>query len=59
MLFSVYDDKNILVMTTNSKKCIPDETQLSNMSSNGYKFKINGKIISLKKLKDFISEVSE
>jgi len=56
MKFEVFNDKGIAVMGTDYISCIPDDEQLSSMSKTGYKFKINGKAASLKKVKEFKSD---
>lgn len=43
-------------MQTTMKSCIPDEEQLSYMSKAGYKFKLEGKIVTLKKIKEYQKE---
>lgn len=52
MLFQVINDKGILVMRTEYKSCIPDDDQLSSMAKGGYKFKIDSKAVSIKKVKE-------
>ena len=41
-------------MNTSSIDCIPDENLLVSMSKSGYRFKIDGKIVTLKILKNLI-----
>lgn len=50
--FEVLNEKGVAVMGTNSPSCIPDDNQLSSMSKAGYKFKIDGKSASVKKVKE-------
>lgn len=52
MLFQVVNDKGVPVMRTERASCIPDDSQLSSMSKVGYKFKIDGKAASIKKVKE-------
>ncbi len=52
MLFQVVNDKGVPVMRTEHKSCIPDDSQLSSMLKVGYKFKIDGKAASIKKVKE-------
>ena len=52
MKFEILNDKNKVVMTTTSASCIPDRNTLNIMSKGGYKFKMDGKSITLKKLKE-------
>lgn len=56
MKFEVVNDKGVAVMQTEMKSCIPDEEQLSYMSKAGYKFKLEGKIVTLKKIKEYQKE---
>ena len=56
MKFEVINDKGITVMQTTTKSCIPDEEQLSYMSKAGYKFKLGGKVVTLKKIKEYQKE---
>ena len=58
MKFEVVNDKGVTVMQTTMKSCIPDEEQLSLMSKAGYKFKLDGKNVTMKKLKEFRKEES-
>lgn len=52
MKFQVINDKGIDVMETHFASCMPDDAQLASMSKAGYKFKINGKAASIKKVKE-------
>ncbi|MDD6022207.1 MAG: hypothetical protein PUB94_06125 [Oscillospiraceae bacterium] len=56
MKFQVVNDKGSPVMETEHISCIPDYSSLSSMSKAGYKFKVDGKIINLKKIKEMTSE---
>lgn len=55
MLFEVINDKKQTVMFTEEKECIYENDILKLMFNAGYKFKLNGKSITLKSLKDFIN----
>lgn len=46
-------------MSTEYVSCIPDDRQLTALSKAGYKFKINGKSVSKKKVEEFIKENSK
>ena len=46
----------ITMMSTEDIDCIPDEDQISSMIKAGYKFRIDGKIITPKKIKEFMEE---
>ena len=52
MLFQIVNDKGVPVMRTEHASCIPDDSQLASMSKVGYKFKIDGKAASIKKIKE-------
>lgn len=52
MRFEVVNDKGTVIMQTETKSCIPDEDELSIMSKAGYKFKLEGKTVTMKKLKE-------
>ncbi len=55
MKFEVVNDKGITVMRTESASCIPDEDELYIMNKEKYKFKIDGKIVSIKKIKEIVN----
>ena len=55
--FEVINDKNAVVMNTTSPICVPCETQINSMIRVGYKFRLNNKIITKKKLIEFIEEI--
>ena len=50
MKFEIINTENKTVMNTTSVSCIPDKDSLISMSKSGYKFKIDGKILSTKKI---------
>ena len=54
MIFEVVDIQGKPVMTTQYPLHIPHNTILSSMEKNGYKFKIDGKIIPKKKIESFV-----
>lgn len=54
MKFEVLNDKGITVMQTETKSCIPSEDELAVMNKAGYKFRIDGKNITIRKLIDAI-----
>lgn len=56
MIFEVINDKGKTVMNTNDLSCIPNKKQLLEMSMSGYKFKIDGKVISKNKIIEIIKE---
>lgn len=57
MKFEVVNDKNKTVMSTESMACIPDKDILNSISKAGYKFKLNGKLITIKKLIEKLKEI--
>lgn len=52
MKFEVVNMMDKTVMNCSDKKYIPDSDTLSSMSKAGYKFKLDGKLINLKKAKE-------
>lgn len=54
MEFKVINENGICVMSTTHESCIPDEDQLKDMAKYGYKFKLDNKAISAKKLKEYL-----
>lgn len=52
MLFQVVNDRGVPIMVTEQKSCIPDDGELSAISKAGYKFKIDGKSASIKKVRE-------
>lgn len=50
MKFQVFGKDNQCKFVTESKSCIPKKKQLTNISKAGYKFKLDGKVISLSRL---------
>ena len=44
----------ITMMSTEDIECVPGEDQISSMTKAGYKFKIDGKIVTSKKIKEFL-----
>lgn len=54
MKFEVVNDKGVAMMSCTNINLIPDEKQLLSIAEAKYKFKLNGKYITRKKLKEFI-----
>jgi len=52
MNFEVINDSGATVMHCDDPSCIPDVDELSEMSKSGYKFKIDSKTLSVKKIKE-------
>lgn len=52
MKFEVINDKNKVVMHTESMSCIPDKETLKSMLSAGYKIKLDGKALSKKAINE-------
>ena len=59
MKFEVFNDKDERAMYTEHISCIPDKDILSSMLKVGYKFKLNGKAITIKKLNEQLKENCE
>lgn len=55
MLFQVINNKDVPVMRTEYISCISDESQLSVMVKAGYKFRLDGKVVSKKKVLAFVN----
>lgn len=55
MKFEVINDKGMAVMSCADVSCIPDDSQLSSMIKAGYKFKIDEKIVTVKKIKNYVN----
>ena len=54
MKFEVLNQIGKVIMNTECISRIPNEARLKLMSSAGYKFRLDGKAISLMKLKEFL-----
>ena len=59
MKFEVINDKNKTVMHTFDTSCIPDKDTLKSMSAKGYKFKLDGRTITVKKLNEQLKEIND
>ena len=59
MKFEIINDKNKVVMNTTYTCCIPNKDILTLMSKTGYKFKLDGKAITIKKLNEKLKEVKD
>ncbi len=57
MKFEVVNDRGVTVMNTSSISCIPNIDELTSMSKAGYKFKIDNKSVSIKKIKEVLKDV--
>lgn len=56
MKFEVVNDKNKVVMNTTNPDCIPKKDTLNLISKAGYKFKLNGKVVTIRKLYETLKE---
>ena len=59
MKFQVISQNNMPLMATTSIECIPSSTELISMEKVGYKFKIDNKIVSRKKIIEFTTNNKE
>ena len=59
MKFEVVNDKNVPMMSTTYISCIPEKDELTSMSKAGYKFKLDGKSITIKKLIEKLKEITD
>lgn len=57
MLFQVVNKKGVPIMSTVQKSCMPDDDQLFFMSKVGYKFKVDGKLTPVKRIKEIRDDV--
>lgn len=58
MKFEVINDKNTVVSITHHQECIPSKKVLTAMSKAGHRLRLNGKIMSLKKILEQLEEIS-
>ena len=56
MKFEIFDERGNIVMQTESQRCIPPKSHLESMRNNGYKFKLDGKLITKKELNNLINQ---
>lgn len=56
MFFEIINNEKRTVFTTDDKKCIPMIGILKLQNKNGYKFKLDGKNISLNNLINYVNE---
>jgi hypothetical protein len=56
MEFEIFNDKGTRVFYTFQEICIPPKHEIDIMSKNGWKFKLNGKLISKTKLIEIITK---
>lgn len=57
MKFEIVNDKNKTVYFTHTVSDIPQKEHLSAMSNAGYKFKVDGKIVSKKTIEDMLKKI--
>lgn len=56
MKFEVINDKNKVMFHCDDVSCIPDPADIKTMSAGGYKFRIDGKIISARKVIEYTKQ---
>lgn len=56
MKFEVVNDKNKVMFRCDDVSCIPDPADIKIMSAGGYKFRIDGKIISARKVIEYTKQ---
>ena len=56
MDFKVIRNDGVCAMSTTFISCIPSEEQLNGMADAGYRFELNGKPVTRKKIKEYIKE---
>lgn len=52
MRFEIVNDEGTVVIYTDYKSCIPSGDQLSSMMKIGFKFRVDGKIVSKKRVEE-------
>lgn len=55
MLFEIFNEKNVRVFVTCSEECIPEKRYIDSMLSVGYKFKMDGKILTKKAINELLN----
>lgn len=58
MLFEIYSEKGRRLFYTTSEECLPPKEQINSMSKAGYKFKLDNKTVTIKKIKEQLKEAS-
>lgn len=48
--FQIVDSNNSIAMRTNHISCIPPDSHLASMETIGYKFKLDGKFVTRRKI---------
>lgn len=59
MKFEVINNESTTLMQTTTWLCVPDEDTLKSMSKAGYRFKLDGKAITVKKLNEKLEEIGD
>ena len=54
MLFEIYTEKGRRLFYTTSEECLPPKEQINSMLNAGYKFKLDGKLLTKKALNELI-----
>ena len=55
MKFELINEKNKVVMNTSSFECVPCKEQIEDMLNFGYKIKVDNKVLSKKKIEEFLN----
>ena len=56
-LFEIIDDRGQPMMSTKQDSCIPSYEQLSILAKDRHKFRMDGKAVSLKKMKEYLDGI--
>ena len=59
MRFEVINSESTTLMQTTTWLCIPDKPTLTSMAKAGYRFKLDGRIITPKKLDEKMKELTK
>ena len=58
MNFEAINDKGVVTFRCKQKSCVPTMDEIKSMLNAGYKFKIDGKIVTKKRIKEWIDELN-
>lgn len=59
MKFQIINNRGDIVFATLYGSCIPPKSQIESMLQAGYKFAIDGKTVSKKKLREILSTIDK
>lgn len=59
MLFEAINDKGKVTFWCQQVSCIPTMREIVSMINAGYRFKIDGKIVTKKRIKEWMEEIND